>query len=171
MTVLSMSRSVSSTISSAVAKEATAPVYLLAMGFASTVRVATWDSAISWDGQTWSASGARISNLSSNGCRLILPTGESDPWLALVLGEGTRDVSISIYEHHTDATASPTTDAVLVFSGTMDEATITDNITIKVIESSRQKTFPPDSVDQPTFTHLLTSGDVITWGNNVTTVR
>jgi hypothetical protein len=125
-----------------------------------------------------------------------MPIGESDPWLSLVLNEGTRDRSILVYEHQTifgtggvltDVDGNPlefvggddidlvggtqSSDAELIFSGIMDEAEITDELTVKVIESSHSKNFPPDSIDQPTFTHLLKPGDTIPWGSDVITVN
>jgi len=163
-----MSRTLSTTISSAIAKVNTKPVYLVQMGFDSLAQAATWDASILWNGVTWAASGIEIKGLNAGGARMILPN--VDLWLGLVLNDGTRDRAISIYEWHEDTTASPQTDAVLVFVGIMDEATITDKITITLIESSRSKSFPALTIDQPVFTHLMTSGDTITWGADVITV-
>lgn len=124
----------------------------------------------------WAASGIQISGLSSSGAKMIMPTGgtdavESDPWLSLVLNEGARGRSISIYEWHEDTTASPQQDAVLVFTGIMDAVNISDKITVNIIESSRSKAFPAVSAEETTFTHLMTSGDVITWGADTITVN
>lgn len=159
-----MSRTLPAVVSTAIELDATAPVYLIEMGFSTAIRAATWDEDISWNSQTWSASGAMIKGLSASGARMRLPTGEGDPWLALVLNENVVGKSISIYEHHD-------TDAVLIFTGVMDELTITSSIDIRIIESSRAKAFPALSADQPTFTHLMTSGDTIVWGNEVITVN
>ena len=165
-----MSRTLSSTISSAITATATRPIYLVEMGFDTVTRVATWDSLISWGGYSWSASGVSVKGLNSSGTRLMLPNGADDPWLSLVLNQGTRDRTISIWEHHRDESSSPQEDAVLVFTGIMDEASITDKIMVSVLDTSRAKTFPVDSVDQPKFTHLMTSGDTIVWGNKTITV-
>lgn len=166
-----MSRTLSATLTSATAKDATQPIYLIEMGFTSTQRCATYDADITWNGQTWSASGVQLSNLSSSGGKMTMPNGTGDPWLALVMGEGVRDKSISVYEHHTDTTASPQSDAQLIFSGLMDEVTLTDTISVSIIEASRAKKFPALSVDQPTFTFFMPSGSEITWGNDTFTVR
>ena len=163
-----MSRTLPATVSSAIAKATTKPVYLVQMGFNSLAWVATWDASILWNGVTWAASGVEIKGLNAGGARMHMPT--SDLWLGLVLNDGTRNRPISIYEWHEDTTASPQTDAVLIFVGIMDETTITDKITITLIESSRAKSFPALTIDQPVFTHLMTSGDTINWGADVITV-
>lgn len=161
-----MSRTLPTTVSAAIASDATRPIYLVEFGFDTTQRAATWDSNITWNGQTWSASGVSVSRLTPRDCTVKLPTGEDDGWLALVMSDGVRGRTISIYEHHYDAASSPQTDAVLVFIGIMDSVTIGDNIELRVLESSRAKTFPPGSIDEPTFTHLLKPGTEIAWGND-----
>ena len=159
-----MTRTLTTTQSAAIKKNATTPVYLLEMGFSSTVRAATWDTAITWDTRTWIASGIEVANLGDKSARVKFPNGEADPWLALVLNEGVRGRSISIYEPHTDTTSSPQTGAVLLFTGIMDELTITKDISLTIIESSQAKTFPPTSIDRPTYNYLLTTGTVLVWG-------
>ena len=167
-----MSRAVSATISSAIAGDTTRPIYLLEIGYSSTVRICTFDADIIWSGYSWESSGVEVRSMSSARATLEFPNGDSDPWLALALVEGTRDVTLNVYEHHYDATSSPQGDAVLVFSGVMDEATITDDkVVVRCIESSQRKTFPPNSVDDETFTYLMTSGDRVIWGNDVLTVN
>ena len=166
-----MSRALSGTISAAITSTATRPVYLVQLGFDTVRRIATWDQDITWGGYTWSASGVTVGDLNSGGTRLTLPSGDSDPWLSLVLTDGTRDRAISIYEHHTDTASSPQSDAVLVFTGIMDEASITDKLVINVIDTSRAKAFPAESVDESVFTNLLTSGSQIVWGNKTITVN
>lgn len=165
-----MSRTVSSTIQSAIAQDATRPIYLIEMDFSTTSYAATWDAVISYGGNSYVASGIEIGGLSATGATMRMPTGADDPWLALILNEGTRGRAIRIYEHHYDSTASPQSDAVLVFSGIMDMVTITDKIIVKIIEASRAKAFPALSVEETTFTHLLQSGTTITWGQNTLTV-
>ena len=159
-----MARTLPTAVSSAIAKDATTPVYLLEMGFSSTVRAATWDTAITWNSATWIASGIEVANLGDRGARVKFPNGKADPWLALVLNEGVRGRSISIYEHYTDSTSSPQTGAVLLFTGIMDELSITQGISLSIIESSQAKTFPPTSIDRPTYNYLLTTGTVLVWG-------
>lgn len=163
-----MSRTLSATLATAVSKTATQPKYLVDLGFTSgTVYAATWDSNISYGGNTYVASGIEVSRLDSAGATLEFPNGTADPWLSLILNDGTRGAAITIYLHYTDATASPTTDAIALFTGIMDEADIDDDrIRVKVIAASEQKTFPPNSIDQPTFTYLPASGTVIEWGND-----
>lgn len=167
-----MSRTVPATVASAIAAETTQPVYLLEMGYSATVRAATWDADIVWSGSTWESSGIRVRSISARSATIEMPNGDIDPWLSLILNEGTRDITLRIYQHHTLATASPQSDAVLVFSGLMDETDISDDgITVRCVESSQRKTFPPTAVDESVFSYLMTSGDRIIWGNDVVTVN
>lgn len=167
-----MTRTVSSAISTATGKAATRPVYLLRLGFSAEVKAATWDSDISWNSETWILSGIEVKNLTRTGGIIELPLTTDDPWLSLILNEGTRGRSVSIYSHYTDVSVSPVAaDAVLIFTGVMDEPEFTNVIKLSVIESSRAKAFPPGSVDQPTFTHLLDPGDRIDWGVDTILVK
>ena len=166
-----MSRSLSSTIGSAIESLQTSPVYLIQFGFDPVVRIATWDSNISWNGQTWVASGVDVSRLSSRGASVTLPNGDTDPWLARVSTDEVRGGAFIVYEYHTDTASSPQSDAVLVFTGIMDGVTISDDIKLSVIGSTQARTFPPDSVDASVFTHLLTSGEQIEWANDVIVVN
>ena len=135
------------------------------------MRAATWDTDITWSAEVWSASGIKVSNLSPVACTLEFPTGEDDPWLALVMADGVRGREVKIYQHYTDETASPQADAVLMFTGIMDEATITDKIRVSVLEKSRTISFPPESVEQPKFNYLLKSGTVIPFNGKTIVVR
>ena len=160
-----MTRTVSATISTAVAQETTKPVYLIRMAWATEVRAATWPEAISWNAETWIASGIRIASLNTNGGVMEMPCGDSDPWLALVVGELPRGRAISIYERHTNYAVSPAvSDAVLVFTGVMDSFTAGNSIRVDLIESATNKAFPFTGIDRPTFTHLLPSGTRLQWG-------
>ena len=167
-------RTVSATITSAVSKSATQPVYLVDFTTGTSPNepaqwlCATWDTAISWNGSTWVASGANISNLTAGGCTFTLPA--SNAWLGAVL-RGVRGKPIRVYEHHTDSTVSPQADAVLLFSGIMDGLVLADDIKISAIANSQSKGFPVTSIDRPTFTHLLKSGDRITWGADTVIVN
>ncbi len=157
-------RTVPTTISQAAAKSATRPVYLLRLGFSAEVTAATWDTDIAWNSETWSASGIEVTNLTRTGGSIEFPITTDDVWLSLILNEGTRGRSISIYSHYYDTAVSPQAAAVLIFTGVMDEPVLTDKIKCSIVESSQMKTFPPGSVDRPTFTHLLKSGERVAWG-------
>lgn len=165
-----MSRTLPSTVSSAITSATTKPIYLIQFGFSPAKYAATWDSDITWNGQTWSAGGVDVSRLTMQGATLSLPTGADDTWLSTIMAQGVRRKTINIYEHHTDTTASPQTDAVLVFSGVMDAVRIGNRIQITVLESSQSKVFPPSSVDESVFTYLLSSGQKISWGSDTITV-
>ena len=167
-----MTRAASVTTTGAVAQDVTRPIYLIYMAWDTPVRYATWASNIPWDSQTWLAGpGLELSKLSANGGTLKMPMGETEPWLALVRSEIARDRAISVYEYHTDFSASPVaSDAELIFSGVMDGVQITHSgIQVSLIESRTNKAFPPGSIDPPTYNYLLPIGSRIFWRNDVIT--
>ena len=131
-----MSRTLPATVSVAVATSATRPAYLLKLGFSAaspigTTYAATWDTDIIWGGDTYSASGIEVSNLTRSSCVINFPLGTNDSWLSLLNSAGFRGRTVDIYQHYTDTTQSPQADAVLMFSGILDEAVMTDSIRVK----------------------------------------
>jgi hypothetical protein len=171
-----MSRILPGQGSATIAKAATRPAYLVRLALENgspsvDMLAATWDSTISWNAETWIASGIEVKNLTRAAVSLEFPIGENDPWLAPILAGGTRGRSVQIYQHYTDTTASPQAWAVLMFTGIMDGASITNSIMVSAMEKSTVTTFPPESVDQPKFNYLLTSGTIIIWGGGTITVR
>lgn len=168
-----MTRTVSSIITTATAADTTTPVYLIYMAWATPRRICTWDTDISYGGQTWSASGASVDNLKAEGGTLILPNGDGDPWLALVHADIPLDRVVEVYEHHTDKSTSPWgKDAVLLFSGRMDSTRIRGiDIRIDLVEGRTNKGFPPTSLGPPTYNWLLTPGTRLYWGPDIITVN
>jgi hypothetical protein len=171
-----MSRTLPGQGSATVAKAATRPAYLVRLALENgspsvDMLASTWDSTISWNAETWIASGVEVKNLTRSGCTIEFPLGENDPWLAPINAGGTRGRSVQIYQHYTDTTASPQAWAVLMFTGVLDSAVMGDKITVSALEKSRSTSFPPETVDQPKFKHLLTPGTVIVWGGGTITVR
>lgn len=173
-----MTRTVSSTISAAVAEETTQPVYLIYMAWDvaspdASRYIATWDVSISWNSITWAASGADVRRLSAAGGTITLPNGDADPWLALVGSQNPKGRAIEVYEYHTDFTASPNaSDATLIFAGQMEDSSITaDKITINFVEGLLNKSFPHTSIDPAVYTHLLAAGTRIYWGPDVVLVE
>jgi hypothetical protein len=171
-----MSRSLPAPIGTAIVKAATRPAYLLRLALengspATDMLAATWDSDILWNGETWSASGIEVKNLSRTACTIEFPLGENDPWAAVIRASGVLNRAVSIYQHYTDLAESPQAGAELMFTGVMDQAVWSDKITVPALEKSRVTSFPPESVDQPKFNYFLTSGAVIVWGGGVLTVR
>ena len=167
-----MTRTLTSVITAAVGQDSTTPVYLIRMGWATEQRVCTWDTDITWNAETWTASGASVDSLSEEGGTLTLPNGDGDPWLALLTSDVALDRVVQIYEHHT-STASPAgSDAVLVFSGRMDSVSVSGiGIRINLVEGRTNKGFPPTSIGKPTYTWLLPVGEKLYWGNDVITVN
>ena len=166
-----MARTTNATIVSAVGKDSTAPKYLIQMDWSTVTRIATWETNISWGGETWTASGAKIRGLKTTGGTLALPNDDDDGWAALVLSEGQQGITISIYEHHTDISVSPQTDAILVFTGEMDQATIGREVMITFIASSEVMKFPHTKIDDSIYTHLPRSGQVIESGSSKLVIK
>lgn len=170
-----MTRTVSSVVAVAVAQDATKPIYLIRMGWDVQSpdverRIATWDQNISWNSETWTASGAAVEGIGPARARLVLPVGASDPWLSLVQTQVPRDRTVEIYEYHT-STASPSgSDAELLFTGYMDDASIDEReIQINLIEGKTNKGFPPTSIGPPTYNYLVPAGSRLFWGPDIVT--
>lgn len=173
-----MTRTVSSTISTAVAAETTRPIYLIRMGWDVASpdvnrRIATWDVNLSWNSETWEGSGADIRRLSASGGTLELPNGDADPWLTLVTAQNPKGRTIDVYEYHTNFAASPhASDATQLFSGIMEDSEVTaEKITINFVEGLLNKSFPHTSIDPSVYTHLLAAGTRIYWGPDVVLVE
>ena len=168
-----MTRSLSATSIAATNLDHTRPIYLIRMAWATPRLVATWGANISWNAETWTASGAEIQGVNANGGRLELPMGDADPWLGLVQSEIARGRAIIVYEYHTNFGVSPyASDAEAVFSGVMDDAEISYNkIRIGLIESATNKSFPPTSIGPTTYNWLLPKGTRLFWGPDIVTVE
>jgi hypothetical protein len=172
-----MTRSVPAVVSTAVAQDTTQPILLIRMGWDVQSpdverRICTWDTNISWNAETWTASGATIQGLSIGGGTLELPNGSDDPWLNLVMTQVPRNRTIQVYEYHTSTGSPSGSDAVELFEGLMDECEITDRgIRIQLIEGRLNKSFPHTSIGAPTYNYLLTRGDRIYWGIDVVMVE
>ena len=167
-----MTRTVSGIISAAVGQDVTTPVYLIYMAWDTPRRIATWDADITYGGETWTASGASIKNLSADSGTLELPNGDGDPWTALVNSEIPLDRVVEVYEHHTSTASPQGTDAVLIFAGRMDRASI-QGLTIKIdlVEGRTNKGFPPESIGPPVHNFLLPIGSKLYWNTDVLTVN
>jgi hypothetical protein len=171
-----LTRDVSAPFATAVVLTVTRPIYLVHMIWggspADVVRVATWDTNISWNSLTWLASGVEVENMSLSGGVMILPNGDDDPWRDRVMEDGTRDRTIEVFEYHTDFSASPrVSDAELIFSGIMDESVISHReIRVSLIEGRSNKGFPQTSIGPPDYNHLLPIGARLMWGPDIATV-
>ena len=172
-----MTRSVPAVVSAAVAQDATRPIYLIRMGWTLaspdvTRRIATWPANISWNSETWTASGAEVRSLTAQGGSLRLPNGDDDPWLNLVSTDVARGKTISIYEYHTSTGSPAGSDATILFSGLMDAVDVTpSDITISFIENLQNKRFPPTSITTAVYTELLAAGQRLYWGPDVVMVE
>lgn len=171
-----MARTISSTLTTAVGKAVTKPVYLLRFNIGGGLHVATWASAITWASEhntdspaSWAASNIEVSRVDNERATLRAPL--DDYWLGIVLTNAVRGTGIKILTYYEDTTASPQADAVLIFDGILDGADMGDDIRINCIELSAVKKFPPGRIDQPTFTYLPVSGTKIAWGKDSVTVN
>lgn len=172
-----MSRTVTAVTSVAVAQDTTRPIYLIRMGWTAaspdvTRRIATYDADLSWNSETWTASGAEVTRLSADGGTLRLPNGPADPWLDLVMTQGQAGITVDVYEYHTSWGSPSGSTAVLLFSGAFEDAEITpESIELRMVESLLNKSFPHTSIGPPTYNYLLTRGDRIYWGPDVVLVE
>ena len=171
-----MSRTLPATVSTAIAKAATRPAWLLRFSVSTASPIgetlaATWDSNISWNGETWLASGVEVRNLTRTRATVELPLGSGDPWLNLINTQGLRGKQLQIYEHYTDETQSPQAGAVLMFTGIMDTVTMANKATVQVVEISQAIQYPLESVTTDKFTFLLKTGTSIEWSGDTIVVR
>jgi len=167
-----MTRTVSGIVAAAVAQDVTTPVHLIRMGWDTEQRICTWDANITWNSETWTASGAEVKNISAEGGVITLPNGDGDPWLALVNSEIPLDRTVSVYEHHTSTDSPSGSDATLIFTGRMDRASIQGMvIRIDLIEGRSKKGFPPGAISPSVYNHLLPVGTKLYWNSDVLTVN
>jgi len=173
-----VSRTLSTIVTSASNQDATTPIYLIEITNWSntsplqTTRICTWDVNISWNAQTWTASGAEISRIGISGGTLELPNGDGDPWLAIIGNAGTRDIAVTVYEHHTYTGSPGGSDATQVFTGIMDGDELTDRgFRIALVEGRRNKGFPPTSINRTEYTHLLPKGKRVFWISDIVNVN
>jgi len=172
-----MTRTVSGIVTAAVGQDVTTPVYLIYMAWDLASPdinryICTWDTDITWNSITWAASGASVKNLSADNGVLELPNGDGDPWTALVNTQIPRDRVIEVYEHHTSTASPQGSDAVLIFSGRMDSASIQGlAVKIDMVEGRTNKGFPPESIGPAVHNHLLAVGSKLYWNNDVLTVN
>lgn len=173
-----MTRTLSGIIETATGQDSTTPIYLIEIENWSntspiqTTRICTWDVDITWNSQTWTASGAQIDRLSLSGGTLELPNGDDDPWLGIVANCGTRGIAVTIYEHHTSTGSPQGSDATQVFEGVMDGDDLTEGgFRISLVEGKRNKGFPPTSINRTEYTHLLKNGDRIFWVSDIVNIN
>lgn len=168
-----MTRILPAAVDAAVDEAVTRPIHLIRMAWATERRIATFDIDISWDSETWSASGAVVQNIGPNGGTMILPIGTGLPWIGLANTEKLRGRAIEVYEYHTDFTASPQeSDATPIFSGTMDDGVATiKGLRVNLREGKKNRVFPPGNIEPPTYNFLLASGQRLFWGPDIITVE
>lgn len=167
-----MTRTLTTAVDGAVDLDVTRPIHLIRMGWETERRIATFDANITWNSETWTASGGEAQNISAQGGTLLLPVGTGLPWAGLCKDEKARGRSIVVYEYHTDFSVSPRiSDADQIFSGTMDDASVTlDGIRISLREGRKHKKFPPDNIEPPTYNFLLADGQRLFWGPDIVNV-
>lgn len=172
-----MTRTVAASTTVAVGQETTQPIYLIRMGWDVQSpdverRVATWDTDISWNSETWTASGAKIQSINPSGGNLVLPNGDGDPWLDLIVNQGQRGKTLQVYEYQTSWGSPAGSNAEELFLGTMDASQITKNgIRITFVSALLNKSFPHTTITNEEYPYLLTTGARIYWGPDVIRVQ
>ena len=102
----------------------------------------------------------------------MLPNGEADPWLDLIVNQGQRGKTLQIYEYQTSTGSPAGSNAEELFQGTMDASQISNKgIKITFISELLSKSFPHTTISNEAYPYLLTTGARIYWGPDVIRVQ
>jgi len=165
-----MSRSLPSSISTAVAQPVTQPGHLIQIDASSTLRYCT-RATLTYGGQTWMG-GARVERLDTapgGSCAIALPNADN-ALSALILEDALTDKRTRIWAIYGD---SPT-DAELMFDGVVDGADAIGALECMINladNGSARSSIPDVTIGAPLANHLVAPGTQITWGNTVYTVE
>ncbi len=153
-----MSRPVSSAHSTALAETVTRPLYLVELGFSSTLRISSRET-LTYLSVSWTAASFRMSMPSSGNWSVDI-FNEALSLGASVLSQGTAGKTAKVY-HLTGAGPFADDDGELLLDGEMGEATIAgDRVQIALKKRPPLRT-PRLLVAPPVFNHLPVSGTVI----------
>jgi len=165
-----MSRTLASSISTAIAQPVTQPGYLIQIDATSTLRYTT-RATLTYSGQTWTG-GARVERLDTarGGDAAVALPNTDNALSALILSDALTDKRTRIWAIYSD---SPT-DAELLFDGLVDGAdaigalecvlNLTDN-------GSARSSIPDVTIGPPLANHLVPPGTQISWGTTTYTVE
>lgn len=162
-------RTLSTTTDTETAKAITRPIELIELVLASgTYR---WSSAgdVSFNGYTWSESGAQVDHLQSlaGGAQqgIISLSNTDNAASALVLADGVADAPITLYQLYGDGPYAAD-DAVELFSGVCDGAPQIglDRVQISITSAGRAREFAPRIYFEQFCNWIPPAGKVISWG-------
>lgn len=158
-----MPRTLSGTITTQVALPVTSPGYLIYLGFTPVLRYAT-RATISYGGFTWTAGvGIGVSSVTDNEAVITMRNHDNSA-SALVLNYTLANVLCDVYMEYGS-------DAVLLFSGTLDSADIAERVTLRARATTLAKKAPNTFISYPTFNHMVPRGTRIQWGLNALTLE
>jgi hypothetical protein len=168
-------RTLAPTLQTQVSATVTKPGYLVEIMF-STRCLFSSRGGLSWNGLYWSPRGLSVTGLAnagSGGASGELRLANADLVMsALVLGEGIAGRAIRIWQFYGDEPAAG--DALLVFDGVGDEASVADDsVTIKLSPGTLRSLSAPRLriTAAAGFNHLTPPGTVILFGGGKITLK
>lgn len=155
-----MPRTLPGSLGTAITAPVTAPGYLVQLGFPIPLRYSTiaTSTPTTWDSRLWTAGGVEVLSVSATDARISLRNHDNSI-SALVLGNQLHRVTCAVWQIYGS-------DAVALFDGWVDEATLGPRVVLTAIAQSRAVQVPSDFIAPPTFNHLTPPGTPISWGTN-----
>ena len=152
-----MSRTISTTIQTAIGENVVTPGYLVYVGLDTPLRWSTVGD-VTWDGVDWLAVGMTVDRLAESETRIRI-RNDDNSGSSLALNNRLRDTEFRIYAYYDG-------DALEVFKGYGGEASITAFDVVITLHSNRsaKAKVPRGRIAAPTFTNLPKLGAVIEWG-------
>jgi len=165
-----MSRTLPSSISTAVAQPVTQPGYLIQIDATSTLRYST-RATLTYDSQTWTG-GARVDRLNTarGGVAAVALPNADNALSALILADALTDKRTRIWAIYGDGP----TDATLMFDGVVDGSDaigVLECIINLADNGSARSSIPDVVIGPPLANHLVPPGTQINWGNTIYTVE
>ena len=157
-----MPRTLSGTITTAIALPVTSPGYLVYLGFDSPIRHSTRDT-LTYGGYSWTGMlGTSVPSVSEQAATMELQNSDLAA-SALVLNTTLADKACQVYKLYNG-------DAVLLFDGFLDAAEIGERVklTAKALTSARR--VPRQYITYPTFKWLTPPGTAVKWGSQAVTL-
>ena len=158
-----MPRTLSGTISTAIALPVTEPGYLVYLGFDTPIRHST-RATLTWGGYSWTGGlGTRVPSVSESEASIELQNSDLSA-SAIVLNVTLADKPCAIYKLYNG-------DAVLLFQGYIDACPDIGNrvlLTAKAIATARK--VPNKYIAYPAFKWLTPPGTAVKWGNQAVTL-
>ncbi len=158
-----MPRTLSGTISTAIALPVTEPGYLVYLGFDTPIRHST-RATLTWGGYTWTgALGTRVVSVSESDATIELANSDMSA-SAIVLNVTLADKACAIYKLYNG-------DAVLLFQGFIDACpSIGDRVRLTAKALATARKVPNKYIAYPLFKWLTPPGTAVKWGNQAVTL-